>query len=79
MSYNSRVMASSQETSNTYRVLSHFTIAGIVGLISLYVKGSIVPMSLLVTIFLAVFISTFFISFHADAASAIAVSLVSNE
>lgn len=79
MSYNSVVLASSQETSNTYRILAHFTIAGIVGILSLYVKGTIVPLSLLVIIFLSVFIATFFISFHADAASAIGVSFVSNE
>lgn len=79
MSMNSIVLASSQETSNTYRLAAHFTIASIVGILCIYVKGNIVPTSLFVILFLSIFISSYFISFHADAASAIGVSFVSNE
>lgn len=65
-------------TSRTYRLCSHLTIAGIVGIICLYVKGTIAPISLLVMLFLSLFISTFFISLHADAAEAIAISFMDN-
>lgn len=54
-------------------------IAGIVSIICLYVKGKIVPTIVLVMIFLSLFISTFFISIHADAAEAIAISFIDNE
>jgi hypothetical protein len=53
-------------------------IAGIVGIICLYVKGMIVPTAILVMLFGSLFISTFFISIHADAAEALCISFIDN-
>jgi hypothetical protein len=53
-------------------------IAGIVGIICLYIKGTILPTVMLLIMVLSVFISTYFISIHADAAEAIAISFIDN-
>lgn len=78
LSNNSYIVEQDQTSSRTYRLCAHLAIAGIVGLICLYVKGTIAPISLLVMFFLSLFISTFFISLHADAAEAIAISFMAN-
>ena len=65
---NSMVMEYSQSTSRAYRVCAHFAIAGLVAIVGMYIKGSISLIVLLVIVGLALFISTFFISIHADAA-----------
>jgi hypothetical protein len=54
-------------------------IAGIVSIICLYIKGSILPTCILLIMGLSLIISTFFISIHADAGEAIAISFMSNE
>ena len=48
-------------------------------MICLYVKGEIVPTALFVIFLISIFISTFFISIHADAAEAISISFIDNE
>lgn len=79
MSNNSAALYESQSTSRGYRISAHFTIAALVGIISIYVKGTIVPTGLFAIIFISLFISTFLISIHADLAEAVAISFVSNE
>lgn len=62
----------------SYRICAHMLIAGIVGIICLYIKGTILPTVMLLIMVLSVFISTYFISIHADAAEAIAISFIDN-
>lgn len=76
---NSAAVEESQTTSRSYRLSAHMLIAGVVSIICLYVKGRIVPTVILVMILCAIFIATFFISIHADAAEAIAISFIDNE
>lgn len=76
---NSAAVEESQTTSRSYRLSAHMLIGGIVSIICLYVKGKIVPTVVLVMIFISLFISTFFISIHVDAAEAIAISFIDNE
>jgi hypothetical protein len=68
LSDNSAVFEDNQSTSRMYRIAAHLLIAGLVGIICLYAKGKIVPTVILVILFSSLFISTFFISIHADAA-----------
>jgi len=79
LSDQSWVLEQSQSTSMSYRICAHMLIAGIVGIICLYMKGSLLPSSLLLIMLLSIFISTFFISIHANAAEAIAISFIDNE
>lgn len=76
---NSRVMENSQTFSRGYRISSHLLLAGINGILALYIKGFIAPSALLVIFALTFFISTFFISIHADAAEAITITFLANE
>lgn len=61
-------MEGSQSTSRTYRICAHLLICGIVGISGLYLKGSITALTILFIVTVALFISTLFISIHADAA-----------
>lgn len=79
LSDNSGCLDDSQSASRIYRLGAHMLIAGIVGIISLYIKGMIVPTAILVMLFASLFISTFFISIHADAAEALCISFIDNE
>ena len=72
-------MEYSQSTSRAYRICAHFLIAGIIAILGLYVKGSISLVVVLVIVGLTLFISTFFISIHADAAEAIEIILLEEE
>lgn len=73
------VLEEAQSTSISYRICAHMLIAGIVSILCLYVKGSIMPIFILLIMVLSVFISTFFISIHADAGEAISISFMDNE
>lgn len=79
LSDNSVILEQSQSTSRSYRICAHMLIAGIVGILALYIKGSILPTCMLLIIVLSLFISTYFISIHADAGEAIAISFMDNE
>lgn len=79
LSDKSVVLESGQSASRTYRLCAHLLIAGVVGVICLYIKGEIAPTALFVIFLASIFISTFFISVHADAAEAIAISFMDNE
>lgn len=79
LSDKSVVLEAGQSASRTYRLCAHMLIAGVVGLICLYIKGEIVPTALFVIFLVSIFIATFFISVHADAAEAIAISFMDNE
>lgn len=69
----------SQSVSRTYRLCAHFLIAGAVGILGLYVKGSITAFIILFLIIVSLFISTYFISIHADAAEALLILFHNNE
>ena len=59
----------SQSTSRAYRICAHFLIAGAIGILALYLKGTGISLySVAFVIMMAIFIATFFISVHADAA-----------
>ena len=65
----SLLMDNSQSTSRAYRICAHLLIASIVAIVGMFVKGT--GISILVIGFLIVmtiFVSTYFISLHADAA-----------
>lgn len=71
---------SSQSTSRSYRICAHFLIAGGIAIAGLYLKGtgiSLYTIGLLIV--LGIFISTFFISIHADAAEAIQIIFLEDE
>jgi len=61
----------SQSIMRTYRISAHILLAGIVSIVGLYLKGTIEPYTVAATFFLGIFISTFFISYNADAAEAL--------
>lgn len=52
---------------------------GIIGLISLYLKGKVEFYALIVILVGTIFISTMFISYHADSAEAIQIILLTIE
>lgn len=73
------IMDYSQSTSRAYRICAHFLILGIMAIFALYVKGSISIFALLVIMIQTLFISTLFISIHADAAEAIQIIFLADE
>lgn len=75
----SLLLEGSQSASRTYRICAHFLIAGIVGILGLYLKGSITALTILFIIMASLFISTFFISIQADAAEALIILFLNNE
>ena len=75
----SLLLEGSQSASRTYRICAHLLIAGAAGILGLYVKGTIGALSILFIVIAALFISTFFISIHADAAEAIIILFLNNE
>lgn len=71
------IARSSQSTSRSYRFCAHLLIAGILAIVSLYING--IGTSFYVMLFVivqTVFISTLFISLHADAAEALQLILL---
>ena len=72
-------MDQSQSTNRTYRLCAHLLLAGIVTLISLYIKGEIQIYTIGVIALLCVFVATFFISLHADASEAIQIMVLCEE
>lgn len=75
----SLLMEGSQSASRTYRICAHFLIASAVGIFGLYLKGTIAPVTVFVIVGLSLFISTYFISIHADAAEAMIILFLNNE
>jgi hypothetical protein len=75
----SLILDESQSTSRTYRLCAHFLIAGLVGILSMYIAGEITGTLVALILVLSLFISTYFISIHADAAEAIIILFLNNE
>ena len=76
----SLLMDYSQSTSRAYRICAHFLIAGAIGILALYLKGTGISLyAVAFVIAMAIFISTFFISIHADAAEAIQIIFLEDE
>lgn len=73
------IMDYSQSTSRAYRICAHFLLVGIMTIFALYVKGNISIFALLVVMIQTLFISTLFISIHADAAEAIQIVFLADE
>jgi hypothetical protein len=61
----------SQSIMRTYRIAAHILLAGSVSIVGLYLKGTIEPYTVIATFILGIFISTFMISYNADAAEAL--------
>ena len=57
-----------QSSSRVYRLSAHFLVMGIVGVISLYILGNISIYAEVLVLVGTIFISTMFISYHADSA-----------
>ena len=75
----SLLLEGSQSASRTYRISAHFLIAGAVGIFGLYLKGTIAALTILFIIMISLFISTYFVSMHADAAEALIILFLNNE
>ena len=75
----SLLLDGSQSASRTYRICAHLAIAGVVGILGLYLKGTITAEIILFIVFASLIISTFFISIHADAAEALIILFLNNE
>lgn len=69
----SRILEYSQSCSRLYRFGAHLFIACLIGIISLYMKGTIAPFASFVIVIMTIFVCTFFVSIHADAAEAILI------
>lgn len=76
---NSASVEAAQTTSRAYRLGAHLLIASATAIFALYVRHQILPTVILVIMFISMFISTFFISIHADAAEAILISFMTDE
>jgi hypothetical protein len=64
----------SQSISRSYRICSHFLLGGIVAAISFFLQGGQASVFIVLLVFvLTLFLSTFLISLHADAAEAIQI------
>jgi len=66
-------MDNSQSTSRVYRLCAHILLCGVMAIFAMYVKGAISIYALALIIFNTIFVSTLFISLHADATEAIQV------
>jgi|688.fasta_scaffold2482108_1 hypothetical protein len=66
-------MANSQSASRSYRICAYLTLAGITGILALYVQGQISIMGLGIVIILSYFIVNFFVQVHADTGDAILI------
>ena len=75
----SLLLDGSQSASRTYRICAHLAIASVVGILGLYLKGTITASIILFIVFASLIISTFFISIHADAAEALVILFLNNE
>ncbi len=70
----------SQSISRAYRICAHFLIAGIVSSINIFQQGSDVSVFIvLVAFIMSLFLSTFFISMHSDAAESIQIMFLMDE
>jgi hypothetical protein len=67
----------SQSISRSYRICSHLLLAGITGLVNLLLQGKDASLFIVLTVFLfSLFISTLWISLHADATDAMQVTFL---
>lgn len=70
----------SQSISRAYRILAHFLIAGIVAIVSFFLQGANTSVFVVLVVFLmSLFIGTFFISLHADAAESVQIIFMMDE
>ena len=68
-----------QSSMRIYRVGAHIVITTFASIAALLFKGSIEPYFIIITLVFGVFISTFFISYHADAAEALQIMFLMSE
>ena len=73
------IMDYSQSTSRAYRLCAHFLLTGIVAILALYVNGNISIYALITIMVQTIFVSTLFISLHADATEAIQIIFLTDE
>jgi hypothetical protein len=67
----------SQSISRSYRICSHLLLAGVVGLVNFLLQGKDTSLFVVLVVFiLSLFISTLWISLHADATDAIQVTFL---
>jgi len=70
----------SQSISRFYRICAHFLLAGLASVINLIIQGSSKSVFVVLVVFiLTLFLSTFFISFHADASESIQIIFLMDE
>ena len=67
------IMDYSQSTSRAYRICAHFLITSIISIYALYSNENISIYALIVVMVQTIFLSTLFISVHADATEAIQI------
>ena len=77
--HKSFLMEGSQSASRTYRICAHFLIASATAIFGLYLKGTVAAVTVFVIVCISLFISTYFISIHADAAEAMIILLLQSE
>lgn len=66
--------------SRAYRICAHFLIAGIVAIVSFFLQGASTSVFVVLVVFImALFIATFFISLHADAAESVQIIFLMDE
>lgn len=63
----------SQSISRSYRICSHLLLAGLVATLSFFLQGEASVFIVLIVFVVSLFLSTFLISLHADAAEAIQI------
>lgn len=73
------IMDNSQSTSRIYRFCGHCLLGGAMVIFAMYIKGVISIYALALILFNTVFVSTLFISIHADAGEAIQVMFLADE
>ncbi len=75
----SKTIEYSQSSSRVYRLSAHILLMGIVGVIALYMNGKISIYAFLLILIETIFISTLFISYHADSAEAMQINVLTIE
>lgn len=69
----------SQSSMRLYRICAHLCIVGTTCIIGLYIKGQVEFYTIIATLILGIFVSTFIISYHSDAAEALLIMFLMEE
>ena len=79
INYQFELTQNNQSISRGYRVCAHMLIAGIAGILNLLLQGDMTNLPILTTVFvLSLFVSTFWISLHADACESFQILFMMN-